>query len=63
MGNSFLNACVVGTVTTNIVIPSRGSFLEVISGTKGVENISRRDFRPKKAYEFPKFLECGNSLH
>jgi len=34
MDYSFLNACVVGTMTTNIVNSSRGSFLEVISGSK-----------------------------
>jgi len=33
MGYSLLNACVVGTMIANIVNPSRGSFLEVISGT------------------------------
>jgi len=36
MDYTFLNACVVGTMTANIVNPSRRSFLEVISGTEGV---------------------------
>jgi len=36
MGYYLLNACVVDTMTTNIVNPSRGSFLEVISGIEGV---------------------------
>jgi len=33
---SFLNACIVGTVTKNTINPSRGRFLEVLGGIEGV---------------------------
>jgi len=36
MDYSFLNAYVTGTIIGTIVNSSRGSLLEVISGTKGV---------------------------
>jgi len=36
MGWWFLNACIIDTITINIVNPSWGRFLEVISGTKGI---------------------------
>jgi len=36
MGYSFLNACIVGTITKNTINPSRGRFLEVPSGIDGI---------------------------
>jgi len=37
MGYSFLDACIVGTITKNLVNPLPRRFWEVFSGTEGVK--------------------------